>query len=95
VGFTPKPWKPGQVISFCEELSRSEGKNQKGGFTMKLIKFLVLLVLAFQLTGCVFTKVVTVPMRMGGAIISSVPVIGNPADQVVDAGADVIDLIPF
>ena len=62
---------------------------------MNFIKLFLILVLATQLSGCVFTKIVTVPMRVGGGIISVVPVIGNPVDDVIDEGADAIDHIPF
>lgn len=44
-----------------------------------------------QLAGCGVTKVVTVPMRVGGAVISVVPVVGNAADSVIDTTADIID----
>jgi len=62
---------------------------------MKLIKLLLLLLLAVQLSGCFLTKVVTVPMRVGGAVISIVPVVGNTADDAVDEVADTIDEIPI
>ncbi len=62
---------------------------------MKLIKLLLLLLLAVQLSGCFLTKVVTVPMRVGGALISIVPVAGNTADDAVDKAADTIDEIPI
>ncbi|MCK5513043.1 MAG: hypothetical protein KAJ00_00970 [Deltaproteobacteria bacterium] len=62
---------------------------------MKLIKLLLLLLLAVQLSGCFLTKVVTVPMRVGGALISIVPVVGNTADDAVDKAADTIDEIPI
>jgi len=62
---------------------------------MKLIKLLLLLLLAVQLSGCFLTKVVTVPMRIGGAVISIVPVVGNTADDAVDEVADTIDEIPI
>ena len=62
---------------------------------MKLIKLLLLLLLAVQLSGCFLTKVVTVPMRVGGALISIVPVAGNTADDAVDKVADTIDEIPI
>jgi hypothetical protein len=62
---------------------------------MNLIEFFLILVLAAQLSGCVFTKVVTVPMRVGGGIISVVPIVGNPVDEVIDKGADAVDLLPF
>ena len=62
---------------------------------MKFIKLLFLLLLAIQLSGCFLTKVVTVPMRIGGAVISIVPVVGNTADDTVDKVADTVDEIPI
>jgi hypothetical protein len=47
------------------------------------------------LSGCVLTKVITVPMRVGGAVISVIPVVGGAIDSVVDTTADAIDLIPI
>jgi hypothetical protein len=47
-----------------------------------------------QLSGCFATKIVTVPMRVGGAIVSVVPVVGNVADDAIDVAADTINLIP-
>lgn len=62
---------------------------------MKCLKILFLLILALLLSGCVFTKIVTVPMRLGGAVISVVPVAGNPVDDAIDGVADTIDEIPI
>ena len=62
---------------------------------MKFTKLFLLLLLAVQLGGCVLTKVVTVPMRVGGAVISVVPAVGNTADDAVDEVADTIDEIPI
>ena len=62
---------------------------------MKLLKLLIALFFVIQLSGCFFTKVVTVPMRVGGAVVSVVPGVGNVADGVIDTAADGIDLVPF
>jgi len=62
---------------------------------MRFAKLLLLLVCAVCLHGCVLTKVVTVPMRIGGAVISIVPVAGNTADRAIDRAADRIDDLPF
>lgn len=56
---------------------------------------IMLLSLTTLLSGCVLTKVVTVPMRVGGAVISAVPVVGSPIDEGIDAIADGIDDIPL
>ena len=47
------------------------------------------------LSSCVFTKVVTVPMRVTGTIISVIPVVGDGVNSVLDSSADVIDAIPI
>ncbi len=60
-----------------------------------MIKPFLFASLMFLLSGCVVTKVVTVPMRVGGAVISVVPVVGNTADAVIDTTADVIDMVPL
>jgi len=58
-------------------------------------KLITLFLVALTLQGCVLTKVVTVPMRVGGAIISVVPVVGDPIDESIDTVADGIDKIPI
>ena len=59
------------------------------------IKLITLSLAALTLQGCVLTKVATVPMRVGGAIISVVPVVGDPIDESIDTVADGIDKIPI
>ena len=51
--------------------------------------------IALYLSGCVLTKVVTVPMRVTGAVISVIPVVGDGVNSVLGASADVIDAIPI
>jgi len=51
--------------------------------------------LLMMLSGCVLTKLVTVPMRITGAVVSIVPVVGNDADAAIDDVADEIDEIPL
>ena len=58
-------------------------------------KIIILSLGILFLSGCVFTKVVTVPMRVTGAAISVIPVIGDGVDSVLGASADVIDAIPI
>ena len=59
------------------------------------IRWLTLLLLLFGLSGCLLTKVVTVPMRVGGAVASVVPVVGNPVHEAIDTAADAVDALPF
>ena len=47
------------------------------------------------LNGCVLTKVITVPMRVGGAVVSIVPVVGDMAHDAIDEAAEQIDDVPL
>ncbi len=76
-------------------LEPRKGRPREGGFEMHGIRWLTLLFLLFGLSGCFLTKVVTVPMRVGGAVTSIVPVVGNPAHDVIDKAADAVDTLPF
>ena len=58
-------------------------------------KLLVFTLISLYLSGCVLTKVVTVPMRVTGAVISVIPVVGDGIDEVLDQTADIIDAIPI
>ena len=58
-------------------------------------KLLLLSLIVLYISGCVLTKVVTVPMRITGSVISVIPVIGNAVDGVLGASADEIDAIPI
>ena len=51
--------------------------------------------MALYLSSCVFTKVVTVPMRVTGAVVSVIPVVGDGVNSILGASADVIDAIPI
>jgi hypothetical protein len=55
----------------------------------------VFVLLSLYLSGCVLTKVVTVPMRVTGSVISVIPVVGDGIDEVLDQSADIIDAIPI
>jgi len=58
-------------------------------------KLLVFVFISLYLSGCVLTKVVTVPIRVTGSVISVIPVIGDPIDDILGYSADVIDNIPI
>ncbi len=60
-----------------------------------IMKSLLAALILMQMGGCFATKIVTVPMRVGGAIVSVVPVVGNVADDAIDVAADTVDLIPL
>jgi hypothetical protein len=56
---------------------------------------MILLAVVSLLSGCVLTKLITVPMRVVGAVTSIVPVVGNPAHDTIDAAAETVDKIPI
>lgn len=58
------------------------------------MKVILLLIMLFSY-GCVLTKVVSVPLRVGGAVISVVPLVGEDMDDAIDKAADTIDDIPI
>ncbi len=63
---------------------------------MKRTVVMTLLLAAMCLnSGCVLTKIVSVPMRIVGAVVSIVPIVGNTADETIDTAADTIDELPF
>jgi hypothetical protein len=56
---------------------------------------LILLLTMLTAYGCVLTKVISVPLRVGGAVISVIPVVGEDMDDAIDKAADTIDDIPI
>lgn len=58
-------------------------------------KIIFLLVTTIILQGCVLTKIASVPMRLGGAVVSIVPGVGNTAHDAIDKAADGVDDIPI
>ena len=62
---------------------------------MKLVKLLLILATLTMLSGCVLTKLVSVPTRVVGAVVSIVPVVGNTAHDAIDEVADIIDDVPI
>ena len=62
---------------------------------MLCTKLLLFLFVVLSLSGCVLTKVVTVPMRVGGAMISVVPVAGNTVHDAIDEVAESVDKVPL
>ena len=58
-------------------------------------KVAMLVLIACYLSGCVMTKVITVPMRVAGSVISVLPVIGDGVEDVIGKSADLIDAIPI
>ena len=58
-------------------------------------KLFIIVIVALFISGCVITKVVTVPLRVAGAVGSGIPIIGNQIDEVIDKSADLIDQLPY
>ena len=58
-------------------------------------RLIALSLLILFLSSCVFTKVVTVPMRVTGAVVSVIPIVGDGVNSVLGTSADVIDAIPI
>jgi hypothetical protein len=71
------------------------GARAKEVLKMSGLRWLILLLLVVGLSGCFLTKVATVPMRVGGAVVSVVPVVGEPASEAIDKAADAVDTLPF
>lgn len=50
--------------------------------------------LAAGTTGCYATKIVSVPMRITGAVASAVPFVGNGMHDAIDEAAEEVDDLP-
>lgn len=62
---------------------------------MRFIRPLCCLALAtVLLTGCLLTKLVTVPMRLVGAVVSIIPVAGDVVHEAIDEAAEEVDKLP-
>ncbi|MBF0588652.1 MAG: hypothetical protein HQL53_05945 [Magnetococcales bacterium] len=59
------------------------------------VQFGVMVVVGMLLSGCFLTKLVTAPMRVGAAVISIVPGVGNTAHDAIDEVAERVDDIPI
>ena len=62
---------------------------------MRVRHLFVLAAASSCLSGCFFTKLVTVPMRVTGAVASIVPVAGDAAHAAIDTAASTVDKLPF
>jgi len=60
-----------------------------------MVRMVILAMMFLMLQGCVLTKVVTVPMRVTGAVVSIFPGFGNTIHDAIDTGADVVDDVPI
>ena len=62
---------------------------------MRIIIFFFTPILLLFLTGCLATKVVTIPMRVAVEVVGFVPVVGSVAEVVVDTTVGAIDSVPL
>jgi len=62
---------------------------------VKVARIVFVLCLALLTSGCLLTKALSVPMRLGAAAISVLPVAGNPAHDAIDEAAAAVDDLPF
>ena len=46
-------------------------------------------------SGCLLTRVATMPMPVGGAVLTIIPIAGDAAHKSIDEAADVVDELPF
>lgn len=60
-----------------------------------MIRMMIIMGMLLMLQGCVLTKLVSVPMRVTGAVISIIPVAGNVVHDGIDSAADVVDDVPI
>jgi hypothetical protein len=60
---------------------------------MRPLPLLLVLTLLVS-TGCYVTKLISVPMRVTGAIASAVPVVGNTVHDTIDEAAEIVDDLP-
>ena len=61
----------------------------------RLAVCLVLILTCVASPGCVLTKIATVPMRVVGAALSIVPLVGNSGHDAIDEAADLVDELPI
>jgi hypothetical protein len=84
-------WHSLFVVAVCRK-----DETETGGRGMKRIGAFVLIIMAIvSLSACVLTKIVSVPLRVTGAVLSVVPVAGNTAHDAIDEAADVVDDVPI
>jgi hypothetical protein len=60
---------------------------------MRPLPLLLVLTLLVS-TGCYVTKLISVPMRVTGALASAVPVVGNTVHDTIDEAAEIVDDLP-
>jgi len=61
---------------------------------MQPFKLAALLAALVSMSGCYATKLVSVPMRITGAVASVAPIVGNTAHAAIDEAAEAVDNLP-
>ncbi|HIG91028.1 MAG TPA: hypothetical protein EYQ77_01185 [Methylococcaceae bacterium] len=56
-----------------------------------IFKLLLIIIAITSVQSCMLTKVIAVPMRVTGAVVSIIPVVGDPMHDAIDVAADAID----
>ncbi len=70
--------------------------NNKKGRNMRKLRIVMLVAtIAMLSSGCVLTRIVTMPMRAVGGILTIIPVAGDAAHTAIDESADIIDKVPI
>jgi len=81
----PRTWRP-------ERLRLGRTKPGRKGFPVKRLTLVCSLAsLALLSGGCYATKIISVPMRVVGAVTSVVPFVGNTTHDAIDGAADTLD----
>jgi len=55
------------------------------------VALLLLMLVAVATPGCIAKKVISLPLRVTGAVVSVVPLVGGVTHDAMDAAADTID----
>ena len=61
---------------------------------MRILLKLCLLAALFSLSGCLVTKVVTIPLRVAGEVVGMVPVVGGVDQRHLAFGQHLVDRCP-
>ena len=59
------------------------------------LSLLIAFLLPWICSGCLLTRIATMPMRVGGAALTIIPGAGDAAHKVIDETADTVDTLPF
>ncbi|MBN2451594.1 MAG: hypothetical protein JXR77_14495 [Lentisphaeria bacterium] len=68
---------------------------QLSGQTRRIACAAMAMALAAITQGCLLTRLLTMPMRVGGAVLTIVPCAGDAAHEGIDAAAKALDDIPL